>query len=116
MESADGLRFYFSKRDEKEGIWSQPLPRGLQTRFVSRLHKRNLFAVGEKGVFYIAPTARGIFPGLFFQNFQSEPEKLLLSFEHGLGWGLGLSSDERKLIFTQLDVWNSDIMLVERFH
>ncbi|HUS05196.1 MAG TPA: protein kinase [Bryobacteraceae bacterium] len=115
FESLDGLFFYYAKRDASEGLWRQPLPRGPATRVVERLHRRNLFAIGKNGIFYIAPFPGAPYPALFFQDFAGNAAKLLLQFRHQIEWGLSLSPDERSLVFSQLDAGNSDIMLIDGF-
>ena len=115
LESPDGQSFYFAKTAESEGIWRQALPRGLATRIVERLHRRNLFAMGKTGVYYIAPVPGADYPALFFKSYQDNAPRLLLKFHRQIGWGLSLSSDERAVVFSQVDIGNSDIMLIERF-
>ena len=56
IESPDGQTFYFTHRDEDEGIWSMALPHGTPTRVVDRLYRRNLFDVGKSGLLYEAST------------------------------------------------------------
>ncbi len=115
LESPDGRSFFFAKRNEREGLWRQPLPRGSVTRVVERLHRRNLFAIGKTGIFYIAPVPGANYPALFFKSFKGNDPRLLLKFERQIGWGLSLSPDERSLVFSQVDADNSDVMLIERF-
>ena len=115
LESPDGRSFYFAKRDEHEGLWRQPLPGGPVVQVVERLYRRNLFAIGKTGIFYIAPVPGADYPALFFKSLQDNAPRLLLKFQHQIGWGLSLSSDERSLVFSQIDVDNTDIVLIERF-
>jgi serine/threonine protein kinase/WD40 repeat protein len=115
LESPERKSFYFAKRDEREGLWHQPLPSGPTTRVVARLHRRNLFAIGKTGIFYIAPIPVADYPALFFKGFQDQASRILLKFQRQIEWGLSLSPDERSIIFSQTDAGNSDILLIERF-
>ena len=115
LESTDSQSFYFSKRNEMEGLWRQPLPRGTASQVTGKLYRRNLFAVSKAGVYFIAPTVGTAFPSLFFKSFQSDQPRPLISFEREIGWGLGLTPDERTLLYSQVDIGNSDIMLIEQF-
>ena len=117
MESLDGHSLYFAKHSEVEGVWLQTLPHGQAQQVVSKLYRRNLFAPARNGLFYIAGTKDG--PNhiaLFFRSERDGTVKRIHTFEHDIFWGLDLSRDERSIFFSQFEVNNADIMLVENFH
>lgn len=115
IESPDGHSLFFTKRTEKEGVWQQTLPHGPVKLVADRIYRRNLFAPGRNGLFYIA-SVPGIPEGsaLFFRDHNGKITRLH-TFNQEVFWGLDLSSDERSLLFSQFDVNNADIMLVEAF-
>ena len=111
-ESPDGRSLYFTRRNEADGIWHQPLPHGPATRIVDQLYRRNFFVPARNGVYYIARS--GLAPTLFFRTLTGETRRLV-TFQHDLFWGLDLSPDERSLYYSRFDVGNADIMLVSDF-
>jgi Tol biopolymer transport system component len=115
QESPDGRTFYFAMKSTSKGICSQPLPRGTVSPVVPRLYRRNLFAVGRTGIFFIAPSEGTVYPSLFFQSYQATAPKRLLAFDRQIAWGLSLSPDERSIVYSQFDVGNYDIFVVDSF-
>ena len=115
-ESPDGKTLYYSHRHEAEGLFSQSANQSTPApeRVVEHLQRRNLFEAGRQGLFYIAPRV-GTKPGLYFLRYGSKVPVLLYPFEHSIGWGLKLSSDEKSLLFTRTDSDNSDIHLIHSF-
>ncbi len=114
-ESPDGT-IYYSHRHEAEGLFSQPANQSAPApeRVVEHLLRRNLFEAGRQGIFYIAPRV-GAKPGLYFLRYGSKVPVLLYPFEHWIGWGMKLSSDEKSLFFTRTDSDNDDIHLIHSF-
>ena len=115
QEAVDGRSYCFAKSDEAQGVWCHALPEGATSRVIERLYRRNLFALGRTGIYYVGPSPGEGHPSLFFQSFQSEAPKVLRRFQQYVGWGLSVSPDERSVVFSQVDVGNSEIMLIERF-
>ena len=115
IESTDGRSLYFTKRQETDGLWVQSLPNGLAHLVVQSLHRRNLFAPSKNGVYYIGEQPSSQEQSLYFWDARKKDVTLLHTFDRPIFWGLDLSPDERQLLFSQEDVGNIDIMLVERF-
>ena len=88
-----GGRFlYYSHRHEGEGLFRQPANQSTP-----------------------APERVGTKPGLYFLRYGSKDPGLLQPFDHPIGWGLKLSSDEKSLLFTRTDSDNDDIHLIHSF-
>lgn len=114
-EAADGQSLYFAHRHEADGLWQQPFAGGPARQLVPKLHRRNLFVPAAGGVYYIASSGQPSQPALFFWNAATGTSRQLRAFQEDIFWGLDVSPDERTLYYSQVDVANSDIMLVKEF-
>jgi serine/threonine protein kinase len=113
-EAADGRSLYFGRRNESEGLWLQPLPSGTPRQIAKHLYRRNLFVPAPDGVYYIAPPDAQPYPSLHFWSAATGTATPLLTFPADIFWGIDLSS-KRELYYSQFDVANADIMLVNDF-
>lgn len=113
IESADGRYFYFDS-PERLGVWRVPLPSGPEQQVVTeQLARRNLYAVSSSGLYYIV---RGKPSHVRFQPLDGTRPATLWSVAPTLFWGFDISRDEQSMLLSQLDVENSDIMLIPNFH
>ncbi|MCX6602788.1 MAG: protein kinase [Acidobacteria bacterium] len=114
-ESPDGRYLYFTHNHEEDGIFRYTLPAGPIERVVDRLYRRTLFAPSQRGLYYIALPPKSQLPALYLLPNGATKPQLLHRFERELGWVLALSADERSFLFTQTDIGNKDIQLIDRF-
>ena len=54
-------------------------------------------------------------PALYLLPNGARSPQLLHRFDRDFGWVLALSADERSFLFTQTDLANKDIQLIDRF-
>lgn len=116
VESKDGKWLYFTRRDEGEGVWRQPLPHGTAEKVLQQVSRRNLFALGKRGLYYVDKRDSDGRQALFYRRFSDGATSVSYIFDHQVFWGLDLAPDERSLLFSQYDVNNSDIMLINDLH
>ena len=116
-ESPDGKTFYYSHRQEAEGLFvhqkAQPPPPP-ERRLVDRLTRRTLFDTGRRGLYYVSPAPNGK-STLFRLPYGARSPQPLHTFDRSLGWGLRLAPDEQSLYLTLSDSENSDIYLIDSF-
>lgn len=116
MESPDGKYFYYSRQNERLGLWRMPLPHGPSTQVIAQLVRRTSFTLSPDGILFLAP---GVQPNTHRLQLQSyapgSTPRDLLQLDHPPGWGLHWSIPHKRVIFTQIDVDNSDVLLVDWF-
>ena len=115
IESTDGRYLYFTHNHEEDGIFRYTLPAGPIERVVERLYRRTLFAPSQRGLYYIALPPKSQLPALYLLPKGASTPQLLHRFDREFGWVLALSADERSFLFTQTDIENKDIQLIDRF-
>ena len=112
-EAVDAKSVYFAQQHEDAGLWQQPLRGGPPKRVADRLYRRNLFVPSKDGVYYMARSGDAF--GLFFLSQTTGQTKRVAAFSQDIFWGLDLSPDERSVYYSQYDVANADIMLIDDF-
>ncbi len=114
-ESPDGRYLFFTHNHEDDGIFRYTLPAGPIERIVEKLYRRSLFAASKRGLYYIALPHKSQFPALYLLPNGAKQPQLLHRFDREFGWVLSLSADERSFLFTQTDIGNKDIQLIDWF-
>jgi hypothetical protein len=117
-ESPDGQYLYYSKLDAP-GLWRLPLSGGSEEEVIDFPAPSffGYWALGANGIYYLdvtAPRAR-----IRFRNFRTGRDSVVrvMSSAARIGSsGMSLSSDGTAMVFSQLDQFTSDLMLVEDFH
>lgn len=118
VESSDHQTVYYLNEGEKS-VWKVPVGGGEET-FVLKPVLWHAFAVVDKGIYYIAPAPDSRQSALLqFYSLDNGKTSTLATvrtqaFNAGDS-GLTVSSDERWILYTQLDQVNSDLMLIENF-
>ena len=72
------------------------------------------FAVGRKGIYFVAPNPDGS-SAVQFQSFATGKVTTIALIQRSLEFGLSVSPDERFILYTQVDQSGSDLLLVENF-
>jgi len=72
------------------------------------------FAVGRKGIYFVAPNPDGS-SAVQFQSFATCKVTTIALIQRSLEFGLSVSPDERFILYTQVDQSGSDLLLVENF-
>jgi Tol biopolymer transport system component len=113
-ESPDGAWLYFARSyDLATQLWRMPSSGGEETQVLPSIFRR-AFAISNDGIYFIpAPGGDGI-TSIRFHPFKG-PEVEIHEIQSPVSWGLSLSPDARKLLYTQYDQTGSDLVLVEGF-
>jgi eukaryotic-like serine/threonine-protein kinase len=110
--SPDGTWLYFTKEDGAAGLFRIPIGGGQPTQLVPRIIRYNYVPV-PTGVYFESGTTQAAV--LQFLDFATGKVRDILRLDHPADLGLAVSSDERYLLFTQIDYASADLMLVEHF-
>ena len=123
FESADGKYLYFAKGYEKPGLLRKELgdSKGREEEVLPSLQYWGWWALAPRGIYYFElpqspPQAR---ERLKFFDLVSKRTTQLATLEKPLDQSTAavtLSRDGRSLVYTQIDRFGSDIMLIENFH
>jgi len=113
FESPDGKFIYFQKTVGDSDVWQVPVAGGKETRVLGPAGK---FAVVADGIYFIEPGSPGYLGGKplkFFSFAKGTAEKV---FDiHSPHNGISVSPDGRYVLFSQVDPFVCDLMLVENF-
>jgi hypothetical protein len=117
FESPDGKFLYYAKGQTVPGLWSIPTNGGEEVRLTNSLEAGywGYWVVAEDGIYYLDTTGR---PGIAFFDITARRTARMFDLENRPALevpGLAVSPDKTTILYTQLDVVNSDIILVENF-
>ena len=98
-------------------LWRIPTDGGEESEVISSLEPGywGYWAVVENGIYYLDMKTK---PGIDFFNFTTNRTARVFDLENRPASGdpgLAVSPDRKSILYTQLDVLNSDIVLVENF-
>jgi eukaryotic-like serine/threonine-protein kinase len=113
-ESPDGKTLYFTKDSGTEGVWKMPAEGGPETRVIPDVSRYN-YAVTEKGIYFATDATRDR-SAIQFLNFATGMTTQVVKADKPQDLGLTVSPDGRTLLYSQLDSYGRDLMLVENFH
>ena len=82
---------------------------------MEKVYRRTLFATSKRGLYYVALPAKSQLPALYLLPYGAMQPRLVHHFDREFGWVLSLSADERSILFTQTDIGNKDIQLIDWF-
>jgi eukaryotic-like serine/threonine-protein kinase len=112
VESPDGRFIYFSNMDGG-GIWKMPSGGGEATLLLDKVTWGN-WAVAEGGIYFIKFDAGSA--AIEFLNFATGRMSTVTALDpKKVPYGISVTADGRKIIYSQFDRQESDIMLVENF-
>ena len=113
-ESADGKHLYFTRR-EQSGLWMTPVAGGAETQALDNLNPvdRDNWLVTAESIYFISrPTPET--PTLMRFDLATRKAAPLVKLNRFFfRSGLALSPDKSTLLFSRIDRWESDIMMVE---
>jgi Tol biopolymer transport system component/DNA-binding winged helix-turn-helix (wHTH) protein len=117
FESADGKYFYYAKGDNVPGIWRVSTSGGEETEVVPSLEAGfwGYWALADDGIYYVDTSE---LPAIVFYNFTTRRTTRLFDLESRparYSTGLGVSPDGKTILYTQLDAFSRDIVLVENY-
>jgi Tol biopolymer transport system component/predicted Ser/Thr protein kinase len=118
FESPDGKFVYYSKY-RAPGIWRVAVEGGEETQVLDKAGTSS-FAVTRDGICFFEWKDM-MHPIVQFYGFSSRRSTVLYEFSTGtnldtFSTAISVSSDERWILYTQLDHAGSNLMLVENFH
>ena len=114
VESTDVRYIYYSKFEEG-GIWRMPVQGGEET------HVLDIdgdgwpnWALSSEGIYFLK-WAKLSHPTIQFLSFATGKTHPVWTLEREPGWGIGVSSNGKSIVFTQGDFAESNLMMVENF-
>ena len=119
FESLDGKKVYYQKKLAASDVWQVPVVGGEETRVLGPAGQLQ-FAVVADGIYFIEPGPPG-FAGwikgnsLKFFSFTKGTTEKVFDIKYLPQTGLSLSPDGRYVLFSQVDPFGADLMLVENF-
>jgi Tol biopolymer transport system component len=115
VESGDGFLYYAKESTSPSSIWRVPVNGGAEVHVVDGLSYSINFAVGERGLYFVAVGDTGDKPSVDFFDFATGKRSTLVRLDKPFWFGVTLSPDERSLVFSLVDSAGSNLMLVDRF-
>jgi dipeptidyl aminopeptidase/acylaminoacyl peptidase len=117
QESADGTLLYFVRSMDVPGLWSIPAGGGSET-FVLPDVRESYWGVGDRGVAFLLsdPKQSPGAPTIRFFDFVSRNTSTLATLAvrpDRLSPGFAVAHDARTVLWTQTDVSQSDVMLID---
>jgi hypothetical protein len=118
FESSDSS-LYYVKSPDHPGLWSIPPDRGPETAVLADV-RAGYWAICDAGVYYVVPGASSGAPNLIyflaFATRQTRPAGVIRSNIYWRTPGFTVSGDGRRMAWSQIDSFESDLMLVDNFH
>jgi Tol biopolymer transport system component/DNA-binding winged helix-turn-helix (wHTH) protein len=113
-ESADGNFLYYSKW-EAPGIWKVPLSGGEEKRVLDQAgeHEWYNWALARNGVYFLKHHENG--GELDFFDFATGKTTTILTSHKQPGIGLAVSADGKSILYAEIELEDSNIMLVKNF-
>jgi Tol biopolymer transport system component len=119
FESLDGKTVYYQKKPAASDVWQVPVAGGEETRVLGPAGQLQ-FAVVADGIYFIEPGPPG-YAGwingnsLKFFSFAKGTAEKVFDIKYLPQIGLSVSPDGRYVLFSQVDPFVCDLMLVENF-
>jgi Tol biopolymer transport system component/DNA-binding winged helix-turn-helix (wHTH) protein len=114
-ESVDGRYIYYSKFDVP-GVWKMPMEGGAETRILDEPDGSDWFNWGitTQGVYFLdSSTAPGT---IKFYEFATGKQFAIFTPSKRTSAGLAVSPDGKSILYGQVELAESSIMLVKNFH
>ena len=115
-ESADGKYVYYARAGGDDSIWRMPVSGGEEQQLLSDVAGHgSAYAPAKSGIYFISAATESTKQQLAFYSFLNGKLKILANVSRPLDLGFAVSPDEHLLLYTQVDQFGSDLMLVENF-
>jgi Tol biopolymer transport system component len=114
FESPDGKFLYYQKELPASSIWTVSVDGGQETELIASSSWMN-FTVTPKGIYFIPAVVEGAPAAIEFFDFTTRAVRRVVQLPRPPGLGLSVSHDGRWLLYSQVDRYESDLMLVENF-
>jgi Tol biopolymer transport system component len=111
MESADGRFLYYVKGRGVTPLWKAPVEGGPETEVLPAVYWLD-FTVTQHGIYFSRPDPPHYW--IEFLSFATGRTSRITETKSGV-FGMAVSPDNRWLLYTQVDGYASDLMLVENF-
>ncbi|MFN7998109.1 MAG: protein kinase [Bryobacteraceae bacterium] len=125
IESADGKNLFYAKaRGLFSSVWKVPANGGVEEQVLPEVSFGRNFAVTSRGIYFIRWSGHlasvlldtgGTGETVDYLDFTTGTVRTVITTRKPVYLGLALSPGERSLLFTQIDVVNSDLWLIEEF-
>jgi dipeptidyl aminopeptidase/acylaminoacyl peptidase len=109
FERGEGNWLYYVKQDGPTALWRMPVAGGPEQRVIERIPGRN-FIPAEHGIYYLVEEAARL-TALRLFDFAGERSREITRLTKPPGLGLSVSSDEKWVMWSQIDQSGSNIML-----
>jgi Tol biopolymer transport system component len=110
FESLDGESVYYAKERGVTALWKVPAASGEESQVLDSLRHHTLFAVADRGIYFIPDGA----PSIQFLDFITGDIELIASIGKPFS-SLGVSPDEKWILYAGREQTGADLMLVEGF-
>jgi dipeptidyl aminopeptidase/acylaminoacyl peptidase len=119
FESPDSSLVYYVKSPDNPGLSSIPAGGGPENAVLADV-RAGYWALCDAGIYYVVPGASPSAPSqIYFFAFAGRQRRPVGLIEKTLPWrtpGFTVSRDGRRIVWSQIDSVESDLMLVENFH
>jgi Tol biopolymer transport system component len=118
FEASDGRTVYYSKGIGVLGVFQMPVAEGLLEGPESRLLDSvvpSAFCVAKKRLYFIEGKVDHYGENLKYLDLTSGRVFMIAPIHHPVYIGLTVSPDGRTLLYTQIDLVNSDLMMLDEF-
>jgi len=115
IESRDGFLYYAKLSRSPSSIWRVPVDGGAEVPVVEGLSYSLNFAVGGRGLYFVALNDTSNRASVDFLDFRTRQRSMLAHLDKPFWFGVTVSPDERSLVFSVVESAGSNLMLVDRF-
>ena len=112
--SADGTQIYYTKNDGDSALWTMPVSGGPEQMVLPSIVGR-AFVVFKDGVYYIPHADEHGRYAVHYLDLSTGVSTSVVPIAGPANLGLSVSPDRRYVVYSQTDVGDSDLMLVEGF-
>jgi hypothetical protein len=113
VESADGQSFYYSK-NEVPGVWKMPVSGGEETHILDQPESWWDWGLARNGIYFIRYQEPLHDATLEFFDFATNKTSTISTLDKPFE-GLAVSPDGRTVLYSRLESFQSNIMLVKNF-
>jgi serine/threonine protein kinase len=116
VESPDGRFLYYARSDQTPTtLWRVPVEGGEEVQVLDSLSSMGNFDVAADGLFFIPAPEPGTAASIRFLEFATGKITTVATLEKPPERALAVSPDGRRILVTQIEQQNSDLMLIDNF-